>query len=100
MNLGELIRQTRKARNMTQEELELLTGVTTRTISKIESGKYSVILDKVVSLLHALGATKLEVHFGDADGCEGGAGAVGPLVEVAGEPGIGVCADRAGAEAD
>ena len=85
---------------MTQEELELLTGVTARTISRIESGSDSVILGNVLSILHALGATKLEVQFGDADGCEGGAGAVGQLVEVAGEPCIGVCADRAGAEAD
>lgn len=46
-NLGRLIHQERKARHMTLDDLEMYTGITKKTLIKIEKGgdaKFSTVL--------------------------------------------------------
>jgi len=53
--LGQLVRQRRRANEMSQEELALLAGVGRRFVSELERGKASVRLEKVDLVLRVFG---------------------------------------------
>ena len=54
--LGELIKQARKDKNMTQEELGKLIGVQKATISKLERHAKNVTIDTILRVFDALKA--------------------------------------------
>lgn len=53
--VGKLIRDTRKALQMRQDELASVAGVSTRALSDIENGKPGSHCSLVLQTLHALG---------------------------------------------
>jgi HTH-type transcriptional regulator / antitoxin HipB len=53
--VGKLIRDTRKALQMRQDELASVAGVSTRALSDIENGKPGSHCGLVLQTLHALG---------------------------------------------
>lgn len=53
-NIGHAIRQARKEKNLTQNELAKHSGVWQETISKVETGNGGAKLDTVFALLAAL----------------------------------------------
>ena len=61
--LGLAIRRRRRALRLTQDELADLAGCARRTVSSIETGKATVRLDVVLSLLQVLGL-RLRVEAG------------------------------------
>jgi DNA-binding XRE family transcriptional regulator len=52
--LGEIIKKTRKKRNMTQEELGQLIGVNKSEISKLEKNSRNMTIGTVIKVFHAL----------------------------------------------
>ncbi len=61
--IGEAIKQTRKERNLTQEELGKLIGVQKSQISRIESNASNVTIDTLLRVFNALQAkVKLQVE--------------------------------------
>jgi len=61
--IGKAIKQTRKERNMTQEELGKLIGVQKAQISRIESNASNVTIDTLLRVFRALQAkVKLQVE--------------------------------------
>lgn len=61
--IGEVIKQTRKAKNLTQEQLGELMGVKRAQISKIESGK-SVNFSTIVRAFRAMGVKSANLDLG------------------------------------
>jgi predicted transcriptional regulator len=62
--LGEMIKKTRKERNMTQEQLGKLIGVKKAQISKIENHTKDVRLSTILRVFDALKASvKMRVDF-------------------------------------
>lgn len=61
--IGEAIRQTREAKNLTQEQLGELMGVKRAQISKIESGK-SVNFSTIVRAFRAMGVQSANLDLG------------------------------------
>ena len=55
--IGHAIKQARKERNLTQEELGKLVGVQKAQISKIENSVKNARLDTIMKIFKALGAT-------------------------------------------
>ncbi|MFT6182187.1 MAG: y4mF family transcriptional regulator [Akkermansiaceae bacterium] len=55
LEIGEIIRQSRKQLKLTQTDLALVAGTATRFISDLENGKPSCHLGKTLSVLSALG---------------------------------------------
>ncbi len=53
-DIGHAIRTARKARNLTQKDLALRSGVWQETISKIENGVSSTRLDTIFDILASL----------------------------------------------
>ena len=61
--IGQAIKQTRKERNLTQEELGKLIGVQKSQISRIESNASNVTIDTLMRVFNALQAkVKLQVE--------------------------------------
>ena len=61
--LGEMIKQTRKERHLTQSELGELIGVQKSQISRIESNASNVTIDTLMRVFNALQAkVKLQVE--------------------------------------
>jgi DNA-binding XRE family transcriptional regulator len=58
--LGEMIKQVRKDRNLTQEELGKLVGVQKAQISKLERSTKNARLDTIIKVFNAL---KAKVNF-------------------------------------
>ena len=58
--LGEMIKQTRKERNLTQEQLGNLIGVKKSEISKLERNARNMTISNVLRIFHAL---KAKVNF-------------------------------------
>lgn len=56
-SLGKIIRQVRKTSKITQEDLELQTGISRTTIRAIEQGKESAQIGLVLQLCRDLGIT-------------------------------------------
>ena len=54
-DIGQVIRKTRKALQLTQSDLALASGTANRFISDLENGKPSCHLGKTLSVLSALG---------------------------------------------
>ena len=52
--LGEVIKQSRKQKEMTQKDLADITGTSVKFICEVERGKETVQLDKIFDLLRAL----------------------------------------------
>jgi HTH-type transcriptional regulator/antitoxin HipB len=52
--LGEMIKKTRKERNLTQEELGQLIGVNKSEISKLEKNSRNMTIGTVIKIFHAL----------------------------------------------
>lgn len=61
--IGEAIRRTREANNLTQEQLGELMGVKRAQISKIESGK-SITYSTIVRAFKAMGAETASLDLG------------------------------------
>jgi len=59
--IGKAIRQTRKERNLTQEELGKLIGVQKAQISRIENNTNNVTMDTLLRVFTALKA-KIKLH--------------------------------------
>ncbi len=59
--IGKAIKQTRKDRNLTQEELGKLIGVQKAQISRLENNASNVTLDTLVRVFSALKA-KVKLH--------------------------------------
>ena len=67
--IGEMIKSTRKERNLTQEELGQLVGVQKSQISKLEKGSKNVTIATVLKVFTALKAgVKFRVELVDAVG--------------------------------
>jgi HTH-type transcriptional regulator/antitoxin HipB len=61
--IGKAIKQTRKERNLTQEELGKLIGVQKAQISRIENNASNVTIDTLLRVFTALKATvKLQIE--------------------------------------
>ncbi len=60
MELAEFLKQKRKEKGLTQQELSLKAGVGLRIIREMEQGKASLRMDKVNQVLQLFGA-KLSV---------------------------------------
>ncbi|RLD54562.1 MAG: transcriptional regulator [Bacteroidetes bacterium] len=58
--LGEMIKQTRKERNLTQEQLGDIIGVRKSEISKLERNARNMTISTVLKIFHAL---KAKVNF-------------------------------------
>jgi HTH-type transcriptional regulator/antitoxin HipB len=54
-DLGQLVRESRKAQGLSQDELAGLTGTGRRFIGDLESGKETAQLGKVLHVLNTLG---------------------------------------------
>ena len=66
--IGSIIKEARKKRNLTQEELGDLVGVQKAQISKIENNTKSVRIDTFLKVLNALKAkVNLQVEFEDKE---------------------------------
>lgn len=52
---GRRVRELRKAKGWTQEQLAEKTGISTRSISSIENGVYSITLENINRLAKAFG---------------------------------------------
>lgn len=61
--IGEAIKQTREAKNLTQEQLGELMGVKRAQISKIESGK-SISFSTIVKAFKAMGVKTASLELG------------------------------------
>ena len=61
--IGEAIKQTREAKNLTQEQLGELMGVKRAQISKIESGK-SVTFSTIIRAFKAMGVNSANLDLG------------------------------------
>jgi len=59
--IGKAIKQTRKGRNLTQEELGLLIGVQKAQISRLENNAGNVTIDTLLRVFTALKA-KVKLH--------------------------------------
>lgn len=59
--IGKAIKQTRKERNLTQEELGKLVGVQKAQISRLESNASNVTIDTLLRVFTALQA-KIKLH--------------------------------------
>ena len=55
IQIGELIKRTRKQLGLNQVDLALTAGTATRFISDLENGKPSCHLGKTLAVIHALG---------------------------------------------
>jgi y4mF family transcriptional regulator len=80
-NIGKLVRNTRKAMGVTQQNLALTSGTGQRFISDLEKGKSTCQLGKVLIVLQTLGITlnflppvDLDAFSGDGSGSGAGAG--------------------------
>lgn len=70
--MGKAIRQTRKERNLTQEELGKLVGVQKAQISRLENNAGNVTMDTLLRVFKALKAkVKFQVELSDTDFCIG-----------------------------
>lgn len=54
MTLGERIKEARKSKGLTQEELANLLGITTRGLQNYESGRRKVSIDKLIQISEIL----------------------------------------------
>jgi len=61
------IRELRESFNLTQDTLSIKSGLPRSTISKIETGKRNVSIDKLIKIANALGKD-LEIRFVDKKG--------------------------------
>lgn len=59
--IGALIRDTRKAQGLSQDDLAGISSTGRRVISEIENGKTSVSIGKVLLILAALGLTLVAI---------------------------------------
>lgn len=64
-DLGQAVRRKRKADGLTLAEVAGLTSVGVRFLSELENGKPTVRLDKLLTVLRALG---LQLHLNDPGG--------------------------------
>ena len=55
--IAEYVKKTRKMLGLTQAQLALYAFVSTKFIIDLESGKTTLKMDKVLDVLHVLGAT-------------------------------------------
>ena len=53
--IGRIVRQVRKASNLSQRDAAYLCGVGIRFLSDLENGKESIHLGKAMQVLHAFG---------------------------------------------
>ena len=65
-HIGEAIRQARKEKNLTQEELGEKVGVKRSQICKLESGKSSITLSTMSRVFQALGIATATLDLGVA----------------------------------
>lgn len=56
-DIGEIVRQTRKAQGLRQDQLAAAAGVGLRFLVELEAGKATAQLGKVLGVLAALGCT-------------------------------------------
>lgn len=56
-SIGKRIAELRKKKNMTQEELSEIIGVSPHYLSALERGIYNIKLDKLVMIINALECT-------------------------------------------
>ncbi|MCX6273216.1 MAG: helix-turn-helix transcriptional regulator [Bacteroidetes bacterium] len=66
--LGEMIKQVRKERNLTQEELGKLIGVQKAQISKLENSTKNARIDTIIKVFNAL-KTRISFSVELLDGC-------------------------------
>lgn len=55
VKLGAFIRETRKAKGLTQDQLSSISGCSLVFIYNVENGKSTLRFDKLINLLHTLG---------------------------------------------
>jgi y4mF family transcriptional regulator len=55
VNIGEIVRQSRKAAGLRQDQLAASAGVGLRFVVELERGKQTAQLDKILRVLTALG---------------------------------------------
>ncbi len=60
-DIGHLVKETRKAQGLTQEQLAAISGVGTRFVRELEQGKETCQIGKAFTVLQMLG---LHIHIG------------------------------------
>jgi len=55
VEIGKLVRETRKAQGISQEQLAGVANTGVRFVSDLENGKPSIQVDKMIQVLEALG---------------------------------------------
>lgn len=53
-SIGSLIRNARKQKNISQEQLALMTGIDRSYLGRIERGEVSVTVEKIAQIAHVL----------------------------------------------
>lgn len=54
-DIGQLVRETRKAQGISQEQLAGVAGTGIRLVSDLENGKGTIQVDKMIKVVEALG---------------------------------------------
>lgn len=69
--IGRIVRETRHAQGLRQDQLAGAAGVGVRFLSELERGKTTVRLEKVLAVLDTLGCRiRIEVPRGEGAACE------------------------------
>lgn len=69
--IGRIVRATRHAQGLRQDQLAGAAGVGVRFLSELERGKTTVRLEKVLAVLETLGCkVRIEVPEGEGAACE------------------------------
>lgn len=77
LRVGALIRSLREWRDLRQEGLEHLTGISTRQISRIENGSANIGIDAYIQIAHALNVPLARLFDEASTGSSGGGGGGG-----------------------
>lgn len=73
--IGRIVRAARRAQGLRQDQLAGAAGVGIRFLSELERGKPTVRLEKVITVLDALGCTlRVEMPWGEAELAEAASG--------------------------
>lgn len=79
VNFGCRVRELRKSRNLTQEQLSAMLHISIDHLGKIEVGKRGISIDLLLELSEALDVTLDFLVKGNLDACAGVGGLIGQI---------------------
>lgn len=79
VNFGCRVRELRKSRNLTQEQLSAMLHISIDHLGKIEVGKRGISIDLLLELSEALDVTLDFLVKGNSDACTGVEGLIGQM---------------------